>query len=132
MAIILMTYILYIYLSGLSQSETGHIDVKDLITAVKTTEMKKVFACASKLATVSLSSLQDQQNKQIAFFSNVTNLLYAHALMVFVQRKEGVVFGSLNVLQLDKIAQMAFFSRVGYYIGELGLVRYNDVIMMHF
>lgn len=89
--------------------------------------MKKIFACTSKLASISLESLRSDSSKQIAFFSNVTNLLYAHALMVLVQESlDHEVFTrgiTLNALQSDKVAQLSYFSHVGYLVGELGLVR---------
>lgn len=111
---------------GLCQSDGGQIGVHDLLAASNRTEMKKVLSCTVKLASISLSSLQNEPNRQIAFFSNVTNLLYGHALIFFVQNAslyQSALGISLNVLQTDKLAQIAYFSRVGYVIGELGLVR---------
>ena len=88
--------------------------------------MKKVLSCTVKLASISLASLQNDSTKQIAFFSNVTNLLYGHALIFMVQNSslyQSALGISLNILQSDKLGQIAYFSRIGYVIGELGLVR---------
>ena len=93
--------------------------------------MKKVLNCTSQLSSISLSSLKDDMDRQLSFYCNVTNLLYAHSLMKFLQEegKEegrkmmGGVRLSVNVLQSDKVAMVTLFNRVGYYIGELGLVR---------
>ena len=103
----------------------------NLLSASQTTEMKKILSCTSQLASVSLSSLRNQPNRQIAFFCNVVNLLYAHAIITFLQwegQEEGwKLFGgthiSLGVLQSDRVVQSLLFSRVGYHIGDLGLVR---------
>ena len=118
---------------GLCLSENGHLSAKDLLLAGQTTEMRKVLQCTSQLSAVSLSSLKDDCDRQISFYCNVTNLLYAHALMKFLQeegKEEGrKMFGgarlSANVLQSDKVAMVTLISRVGYYIGELGLIRYE-------
>ena len=119
-------YISYYHLIlGLCQTEGGKIKAQDLKNAYKMTEMKKVLSCTVKLATISLSSLRDDPNRQIAFFSNVTNLLYCHAIMYIIHISEEISATglSLNALQSDKLAKIAYFSRVGYFIGEAGLVR---------
>lgn len=95
--------------------------------------MKKILSCTSQLAFVSLSSLKDKPVHQIAFYCNVVNLLYAHAIIAFLQwegQEEGEgwrLFGgthiSLGVLQSDVVVQSLLFSRVGYRIGELGVIR---------
>lgn len=118
----------------MSTFDNGHVTINDLLKAGKTTEMRKVLECTSQLISVSLISLKDNLSRQIAFFCNVTNLLYAHALIKFLQ-EEGTEEGrrmmggtrlSANVLQSDKIATVTFYTKVGYYIGELGLVRYLE------
>ncbi len=116
---------------GSYQFENGHLSAKELLLAGESTEMRKVLQCTSQLSTVSLASLKDDTDRQISFYCNITNLLYAHALMKFLQ-EEGKEEGrkmlggarlSANVLQSDKIAMLTLISSVGYYIGELGLVR---------
>ena len=110
----------------------GVITASDLMLAGQTTEVKKVFACTSQLVSISLSSLLDEPNKQTAFYSNVTNLLYMHCLMAFLQweghdiglRMVGGSRVTLDMIQSDRIAQMSLFMNVGYYVGELGLIRW--------
>lgn len=128
-----MHYYLNCFTKGVSTFDNGHVTISDLLKAGQTTEMKKVLDCTSQLSSISLSSLKDNTQRQIAFYCNVTNLLYAHALMRFLQ-EEGTEEGrrimggtrlTANVLQSDKIAMVTFYTKVGYYIGELGLVRYR-------
>ena len=117
--------ILFIILLGLCQTDGGKILASDLKSAYKMTEMKKVLSCTSKLASVSLSSLKNEPNRQIAFFCNVTNLLYCHAIMYIINVSDDISATGLSLasLESDKLAKIAYFSRVGYVIGELGLVR---------
>ncbi len=120
-----------LHIIGVCLNETGHLTAADLLKAGQSTEMRKVFQCTSQLATVSLSSLKEDSNRQLAFYCNVTNLLYAHTLMMFLleegtEKGRGMMGGatlSATVLQSDKIAMVTLFSRVGYHIGELGLIR---------
>lgn len=95
--------------------------------------MKKVLSCTSHLASVSLSTLEGSTSRQLAFLCNVVNLVYIHAIIAFLQHEKNgetsKLFGgshiSLSVLQSDLLVQTALFSRVGYCIGELGVVRYD-------
>lgn len=94
------------------------------------------------LASVDLSVL-NSLSKQMVFYTNVLNLLYAHALMFYFSafesdsektgEWEGVVFplssGDLaySVMQTSRIIQAALFDRVGYHLGQLGIVSCLDL-----
>ena len=109
------------------------LGVEELKGAYTNPEMKELLAKTLVLASVDLSSL-DTPSRQMAFYSNVANVLYAHAIMAYLASGlEGEGPGRLSMLhgagvstatmQSSRIVQAAYFSKVGYYIGQLGLVR---------
>ena len=104
--------------------------------------MKKLIAMTPLLAKIDMEDL-DTPIKQMAFYSNVTNFMYAHAIMVYLSsvtggewtgegnaiqvsmlRENGI---SMATIQSSQIVQSAFFMKVGYHIGQLGLVSCYDL-----
>ena len=63
--------------------------------------MKKILSCTAQLSSVSLTSLQNKPEHQLAFYCNVVNLLYAHAIITFLQwegQEEGWrLFGGTHI-----------------------------------
>ncbi len=121
-------------------TQDGTIGPEGLIAAYKNPEMKTVLCKAAHLTTIDLELL-DTPAKQVAFYSNVVNFLYAHAIMVFLaseQEREGegeesgnnplsVLSSSgisLAMMQSSGVVQATYFSRVGYHLGQLGLIRW--------
>lgn len=104
--------------------------------------MKKLIAMTPLLAKIDMEDL-DTPVKQMAFYSNVTNFMYAHAMMVYlcsVTGGEGTGEGnaiqvsmlrengiSMATIQSSQIVQSTFFMKVGYHIGQLGLVSCYDL-----
>ena len=109
------------------------LGLEELKAAYTNPEMKELLAKTVALASVDLSTL-DTPSRQMAFYSNIANFLYAHAIMAYLAGDlEGEGPGRLSMLlgagvsmatmQSSRIVQAAYFSKVGYYIGQLGLVR---------
>ncbi len=101
--------------------------------------MQAVLAKAIHLVNVDLELL-DTSSKQMSFYSNIVNFLYAHVIMAFLaSQREGAWQGeesggnplsmlgssglSLSTLQSSEVAQAALYSKVGYHVGQLGLIR---------
>lgn len=116
-----------------SSSPDTMFDHRDLLKAYGSPEIKDLLSKTPLLARADLSQL-DTAAKQTAFLCNVTNILYAHATMAFLASSQGegtdtelrtLINGSvsLTTMMASRVAQATYFSRVGYYIGQLGLVR---------
>ena len=97
------------------------------------------------LASVDLTLLKSLK-KQMVFYTNVLNLLYLHALMFYCSSldtsaaaPEGVDLGlgvalprslrgvTLPMLESSRVVQLALFGKVGYHLGQLGLVSCLDL-----
>ena len=95
--------------------------------------MKKLIATTTNLASVDLRTLTTTA-KRISFYSNVVNFLYAHCVMLCVVGAHGETAGvlkpsqvSLGELQRSPVLQAGVFSRLGYRIGQLGLISCHDL-----
>ena len=89
--------------------------------------MQKLLAKTKLFADAHLSKLSGN-NQRVMFYCNVANILYAHAIMVYAAaEKDPRLFGDLTggSVRPSEVVQAAIFGRVGYHIGELGLVRYG-------
>ena len=106
---------------------------EELKSAYNNPEMKALIARTPVLAGFDLATL-NTPSRQMAFYSNIANFLYAHAVMAYLAADhEGEGPGKLSMLvgagismatmQSSRIVQAAYFSKVGYYIGQLGLIR---------
>ena len=115
---------------ALPQIQDGVLGPEELVHAYNSSEMKKLIAKTPLLAGIDLAAL-DTPAKQMTFYSNVANFLYAHALMVYLAcEAEGSQLSTLSgsgvtmaTMQSNRLVQAAYFTKVGYYIGQLGLVR---------
>ena len=91
--------------------------------------MQRLLARTRLFANAHLQQLSGSDQRTV-FYSNVSNILYAHSIMAFAAaEKDSGLLGNLTgdtvspLLAIKDMVQAAFFGRVGYYIGELGLVR---------
>ena len=91
--------------------------------------MQRILARTKLFASAHLQQLSGS-DQRIMFYSNVANILYAHSIMAFAAaEKDSSLLGHLTgdavspSLASKEVVQAALFGRVGYCIGELGLVR---------
>ena len=110
----------------------------DLAAAYSSPEVKKILAKTCMFADVDLECLGTQP-RQMAFYSNVSNLLYAHAVMLYLSEEVKVQGGvasdlgmaassiTMATMQSSRVVQAAYFSKVGYRIGSLGVVSCYDL-----
>ena len=132
------------FLTGLSSrslSQESSLTPRDLASAYSNPDIQKVLRKTSSLASMDLSML-NSSTKQMAFYTNVLNVLYAHALMFFFSSiedyaalpdergekrtlsMEGV---TLSLMQSSRVVQAAMFGKVGYHLGQLGLISCFDL-----
>ena len=125
--------------AGSAPSQGGVVTPDDLVQIYESQEIQKVLRGSAQLAVVDLSQL-DTPIKRLVFYSNVTNLLYAHALMAYFvslshTRGSGGHPNSLTEnevrmfpsIQSSRILQFTYFTKIGYLIGQLGLVSCFDL-----
>ena len=134
----ILFYLYFTESAGSIPSQGGVVTPDDLVQLYGSAEVQKVLRRTSLFASVDLDQL-DSPVKQKVFYSNVANLLYAHALMVYfvnVSASEktgkgggshGIVEGTFPSIQTSRILQFTYFTKVGYLIGQLGLVSCFDL-----
>ena len=111
----------------------------DLVHVYNSPKVQTILQETAKFASVDLSLL-DSPIKKMVFFANVANLLYAHALMVYfvnLSNDRGSERGPHGIaksdilmvpsIQSSSILQFTYFTKVGYRIGQLGLVSCFDL-----
>ena len=111
----------------------------DLVHVYNSPKVQTILQETAKLASVDLSLL-DSPTKKMVFFANVANLLYAHALMVYfvsLSNDRGSERGPHGIsesdilmvpsIQSSSLLQSTYFTKVGYRIGQLGLVSCFDL-----
>ena len=111
----------------------------DLVHMYDSPEVQKILQMTAQFASVNLSLL-DTPIKQTVFYANVANLLYAHALIVYFvslsydrssgRSPHGISESDILMvpsIQSSRILQVTYFARVGYRIGQLGLVSCFDL-----
>lgn len=114
---------------------------RELAAAYRDPSVREILASTPSLASVDLSRL-NSLTKQMVFFTNVLNTLYAHALMYcfanvgerdmalseasegFSLRGHGI---STSAIESDRVLQTALFTKVGYHVGQLGLISCHDL-----
>ena len=115
------------------------VNPDDLVHIYGSSEVQKLLKKTAMFSRVDLTQL-DTPTKLMVFYSNVANLLYAHALMVYfisVSRDRGSRGGPHGIteseiltvpsIQSSRILQLTYFTKVGYVIGQLGLVSCFDL-----
>ena len=95
----------------------------------------------SSLSSVDLTQLKSVKSQMI-FYTNVLNLLYLHALLFYcahINGNNGLSSGggcgfpaslrgiTMPMLDSSRIVQAALFNKVGYWLGQLGLVSCLDL-----
>ena len=111
----------------------------DLVHVYNSPEVQKILRKTAQFASVDLSLL-DSPVKKMVFFANVANLLYAHALMVYFvslssdrgsgRGPHGIADSDILMvpsIQSSRILQFTYFTKVGYHVGQLGLVSCFDL-----
>lgn len=111
----------------------------DLVHMYNSPEVQKILRKTAQFASVDLSLL-DTPIKKMVFYANVANLLYAHALMVYFvslsydrgsrRSPHGIAESDILMvpsIQTSRILQFTYFTKVGYQIGQLGLVSCFDL-----
>ena len=111
----------------------------DLVHVYNSPKVQTILQETAKFASIDLSLL-DSPIKKMVFFANVANLLYAHALMVYfvnLSNDRGSERGPHGIaksdilmvpsIQSSSILQFTYFTKVGYRIGQLGLVSCFDL-----
>ena len=111
----------------------------DLVHMYNSPEVQKILRKTAWFASVDLSLL-DTPTKRMVFFANVANLLYAHALMVYFvslsydrgsgRSPHGIAESDILMvpsIQSSRTLQFTYFTKVGYRVGQLGLVSCFDL-----
>ncbi len=111
----------------------------DLVHIYNSPKVQTILQETARFASVDLSLL-DSPIKKMVFFANVANLLYTHALMVYfvsLSNDKGSEKGPHGIAESDillvpsiqssRILQFTYFTKVGYRIGQLGLVSCFDL-----
>jgi hypothetical protein len=111
----------------------------DLVHIYNSPKVQTILQETARLANVDLSLL-DSSIKKMVFFANVANLLYTHALMAYfvsLSNDRGSERGPHGIAESDvlmvpsiqssRILQFTYFTKVGYRIGQLGLVSCFDL-----
>ncbi len=115
--------------------------VDDLIPALENPELYDLFLKTQDLGSVDLQTL-DTPIKQMVFYSNILNFLYIHSILLAIAMEtkpsrwdglndvaslfkgSGLTFEMINT---SSVIQAAYFTKVGYYIGQLGLISCFDL-----
>ena len=119
-------------------SQGGVVTPDNLVQVYSSPEVQKILKKTAQFASVDLSLL-DTPVKQMVFYSNVANLLYAHALMVYFvsvsndrgsRGPHGIAESDILMvpsIQTSRILQFTYFTKIGYRIGQLGLISCFDL-----
>ena len=123
---------MHTHTDALQHSQDSILGPDELLSSYDSPEMKKLLQKTPLLAKVDLRSL-DTSAKQMSFYSNITNFLYIHAIVLYLASEEEGDGGQLSMLsssgltmatmQSIRVIRAAYFSKVGYHIGQLGLIR---------
>ena len=140
--ILLLYILLSLYIADCPTSipsQGGVVTPDDLVHMYNSPEVQKILQKTARFASIDLSLL-DSPIKRMVFFANVANLLYAHALMVYfvsLSNDRGSGRGPHGIAESDilmvpsiqssKTLQFTYFTKVGYRIGQLGLVSCFDL-----
>ena len=115
--------------------QDGTVSTEDLRSVYNSPQMKELLSRTALLASADLRTLVTTP-ELTCFYANVANFLYAHCVMVCVAGEHGeeegvsVLHGSrvsLAELQRSAVFQVGVFSRLGYRVGQLGLVSCHDL-----
>ena len=105
----------------------------DLLAIYNSPKMKTLISKTTRLASVDLRTLTTP-TEQTSFFSNVVNFLYAHCLMFCIAEAHGGETGvlsrskiSLVELERSQLLQAGVLTRLGYRVGQLGVVSCHDL-----
>lgn len=124
-----------------SHSRDSTLTVKDLSSAFLDSKLFTLIQKTHDLTSVDLRTL-DTPTKQLVFYSNIVNVLYIHAVLLAVAmetkpssweglEKLSALFNgrglSLEAIQSSQIIHMTYFTKVGYIIGQLGLISCYDL-----
>ena len=134
-----------IELSIQSLAQESLLTPKNLASAYRHPDVKVILQKTASLASVDLSML-NSLTKKMVFFTNVLNFLYAHALMFYFSYEAGVSSPdeeageeervtfppnmdglTLSMMKSSQVVQSALMSKVGYHVGQLGLVSCFDL-----
>ena len=115
------------------RSSDGYVGLKELCYTVHYPDVINVMADTNLLADVDLQLL-DTDYKKTVFFTNVTNLLYCHTMLLYglCQADSSPVLELMPDLiplmySLDDgswLSYLTLFGCVGYRIGQLGIIRF--------
>jgi len=132
---------IYYFHSGSRSGSHSHdnlITVENLSSVLEHPKLLPLFQRTKSLENVNLRKLETNKS-QIVFYTNIVNLLYIHAvLMAVASETKAELLGelqaiftegglSLEVLTSSLVMQTAYFTRVGYRIGQLGLISCFDL-----
>ena len=127
--------------SNQSHSRDTVITVEDLTLVLENPDLYNLFHKTHDLESVDLRSL-DTPTKQMVFYSNIVNFLYTHAVLLAIAMEtkpskwEGLedILAPLNdcglgfeIINTSPIVQTSYFTKVGYFIGQLGLISCFDL-----
>ena len=118
-----------------TDTQEAFLSSDNLLTVYNSPKMKTLISKTSLLASVDLRTLTTP-TEQTSFYANVVNFLSAHCLMVCVAEDNGeggVGFLSrsgiaLGDMESSPLLRAGVFSRVGYRVGQLGLVSCHDLL----
>ena len=132
-------YMYIVYVCAENLSPVGGVDstvsTEELLAVYNSPQMKKLISETLLLASVDLRTLRSTA-EQVSFYSNIVNFLYAHCIMVCIAREYGDTEAagvlqqskvSLMELQRSPVLQASVFSRLGYHVGQLGLISCHDL-----
>ncbi len=115
--------------------------VDDLVLALDNPELYNLLPKTHDLASVDLRTL-DTPVKQMVFYSNIVNFLYIHTILLVIamgtkpSKWDGLndilafFNGSgltLEMINTSSIIQATYFTKVGYFVGQLGLISCFDL-----
>lgn len=123
-----------LFFTEIPRSSDDCVGLQELHNAVQYPDVISVMADTSLLANVDLELL-DTDYKKMAFFANVTNLMYCHTLLLYglYQAESPLVQSMPNLIPLlstlddgSWFSYLTLFSSVGYHVGQLGVIRYTS------
>lgn len=122
-------------------SRDSVMTIDDLMLALDNPELYNLFSKTHDLASVDLRTL-DTPIKQMVFYSNILNCLYIHTVLLAISMEtkpskwdglndllspfdgSGI---SLEMINTSPTIQTTYFTKVGYHIGQLGLISCYDL-----
>lgn len=117
------------------------LTTRELASAYRDSAIQDVLSQTPSLASVDLSKL-NSLTKQMVFYSNILNCLYVHALMYYCSSvsetgeasgERGVALPlcgrgiDLSMMESSPVLQTTLFTKVGYHVGQLGLISCHDL-----